>query len=90
MRLRIALVRRRPRIAFSGLVDNRRRRPPLARIERIAQSKRTRRMKVEFLTHTASASLSRGEILSLPAAPISLTGDKFLSLRALTIEGVSD
>ena len=68
----------RVRIAFSGLVDNRRRRPPLARIERIAQSKRTRRMKVEFLTHTdsrfplPSPSLCRGEILSLPTAQISL------------------
>lgn len=89
MRLRIALVRRRPRIAFSGLVDNRQWRG-VPRIERVAQSKRTRRMKVEFLTHTALASLSRGEILSLPADPISLKGDKFLSLRALTIEGVSD
>ena len=69
MRLRIARVRACSPFAFSGLVDNRLWRPfpALARIERIAQSKRTRRMKVEFLTHSA------GEILSLPKPPILLT-----------------
>ena len=73
MRLRIARVRARPS-HFQGwlTIDY-----GVPSIERIARSKRTRRMKVEFLTH-----MPLGEILSLPKPPILLTLE---AAEALTI-----